>query len=220
MVCSASPRTNRPMTSGLITTLLIDDHELLRDGLRGLIDDQPDITVVGELSDGTGALDLVRQLKPNVLVLDLQMPGMDGLEVTRQIVPEVPGTKVLILSTFHASGQAIRAFEAGASGYVLKTSIRRELLEGIRTVAAGRRFVCAEIAKEVAAQVFDERLTEREVQLLTLMAEGNQNKQIAWTLSLSENTIKGMLKTLFQKLGAKDRTHAVVIASRMGWIRL
>jgi DNA-binding NarL/FixJ family response regulator len=215
MVCSAGPRTNGP-----ITTLLVDDHELLRDGLRRLIEDQPDITVLGECSDGTGALELVKATKPNVLVLDLQMPGMDGFEVARQVVPAVPATKVLVLSTFHTSGQAIRAFEAGASGYVLKTSIRRELLDGIRAVAAGRRFVCAEIAKEVAAQVFDERLTEREVQLLTLMAEGNQNKQIAWSLSLSENTIKGMLKTLFQKLGAKDRTHAVVIASRMGWIRL
>lgn len=149
-----------------------------------------------------------------------------GPEQIRQISwcglpsPVAPATKILILSTFHASGQAIRAFEAGAHGYVLKTSIRRELLEGIRTVAGGRRFVCTEIAKEVAVQVFDERLTEREVQLLNLMAEGNQNKQIAWSLSLSENTIKGMLKTLFLKLGAKDRTHAVVLASRMGWIRL
>ena len=207
-------------TSGQITTLLVDDHELLRDGLRGLIDNQPDITVVGEVGDGVAALELVRKFKPSVLVLDLQMPRMDGLEVTRQIAPELPSTKILILSTFHTSGQAIRAFEAGASGYVLKTSIRRELLEGIRAVAGGRRFVCAEIAKEVAAQVFDERLTEREVQLLTLMAEGNQNKQIAWSLSLSENTIKGLLKTLFQKLGARDRTHAVVLATRMGWIRL
>ena len=207
-------------TSGQITTLLVDDHELLRDGLRGLIDNQPDITVVGEVGDGVAALELVRKFKPSVLVLDLQMPRMDGLEVTRQIAPELPSTKILILSTFHTSGQAIRAFEAGASGYVLKTSIRRELLEGIRAVAGGRRFVCAEIAKEVAAQVFDERLTEREVQLLTLMAEGNQNKQIAWSLSLSENTIKGLLKTLFQKQGARDRTHAVVLATRMGWIRL
>jgi len=209
-----------PRTSGPIRTLIVDDHELLRDGLRGLIEDQPDITVLGEAGDGISALHLIRDLRPDVVVLDLQMPGLDGLEVTKSIVPASPTTKVLILSTFHTSGQAIRAFEAGASGYVLKTSIRRELLEGIRTVASGRRFVCAEIAKEVAVQVFDERLTDREVQLLVLMAEGNQNKQIAWSLSLSENTIKGMLKTLFQKLGAKDRTHAVVIASRMGWIRL
>jgi len=209
-----------PRTSGPIRTLIVDDHELLRDGLRGLIEDQPDITVLGEAGDGISALHLIRDLRPDVVVLDLQMPGLDGLEVTKSIVPASPTTKVLILSTFHTSGQAIRAFEAGASGYVLKTSIRRELLEGIRTVASGRRFVCAEIAKEVAVQVFDERLTDREVQLLVLMAEGNQNKQIAWSLSLSENTIKGMLKTLFQKLGAKDRTHAVVLASRMGWIRL
>lgn len=207
-------------TCGPITTLIVDDHELLRDGLRGLIEDQPDITVLGEAADGTAVFDLVMELRPDVVVLDLQMPGQDGLDVTRQIVPAAPATRVLVLSTFHTSGQAIRAFEAGASGYVLKTSIRRELLEGIRTVASGRRFVCAEIAKEVAVQVFDERLTDREVQLLTLMAEGNQNKQIAWSLSLSENTIKGMLKTLFQKLGARDRTHAVVLASRMGWIRL
>ncbi len=215
MVCPTGPRT-----SGPIRTLIVDDHELLRDGLRGLIGDQPDITVLGEAADGIGALELVVKLRPDVVVLDLQMPGQDGIEVARQIVPAVPTARILVLSTFHTSGQAIRAFEAGASGYVLKTSIRRELLEGIRTVASGRRFVCAEIAKEVAVQVFDERLTEREVQLLTLMAEGNQNKQIAWSLSLSENTIKGMLKTLFQKLGAKDRTHAVVLASRMGWIRL
>lgn len=215
MVCPTGSRNSEP-----ITAVIVDDHELLRDGLRGLIEDQPDIKVLGEASDGLHALDLVRTLKPRVLVLDLQMPGLDGLEVTKQVIPAAPGTKVLVLSTFHTSGQAIRAFEAGASGYVLKTSIRRELLDGIRTVASGRRFVCAEIAKEVAAQVFDERLTEREVQLLTLVAEGNQNKQIAWSLSLSENTIKGMLKTLFQKLGAKDRTHAVVLASRMGWIRL
>lgn len=215
MVYPESALTNAP-----ITTMLVDDHELLRDGLRGLIDDQPDITVVGEVGDGLAALELVRKCRPSVVVLDLQMPRMDGLEVTRQLAPEMPSTKILVLSTFHTSGQAIRAFEAGASGYVLKTSIRRELLEGIRTVARGRRFVCTEIAKEVAAQVFDERLTEREVQLLTLMAEGNQNKQIAWSLSLSENTIKGLLKTLFQKLGARDRTHAVVLATRMGWIRL
>lgn len=215
MVYPTGSRTGEP-----ITTLIVDDHELLRDGLRGLIEDQPDITVLGEASDGVGVLDLVMKLRPDVVVLDLQMPGQDGLDVARQIVPAVPTTRILVLSTFHTSGQAIRAFEAGASGYVLKTSIRRELLEGIRTVASGRRFVCAEIAKEVAVQVFDERLTDREVQLLTLMAEGNQNKQIAWSLSLSENTIKGMLKTLFQKLGARDRTHAVVLASRMGWIRL
>lgn len=215
MVCPTGSRTGGP-----ITTLIVDDHELLRDGLRGLIEDQPDMTVLGELGDGTHALERVKELRPDVLVLDLQMPGLDGIEVTRQVAPAVPTTKILILSTFHTSGQAIRAFEAGATGYVLKTSIRRELLEGIRTVASGRRFVCAEIAKEVAVQLFDERLTEREVQLLNLVAEGNQNKQIAWSLSLSENTIKGMLKTLFQKLGAKDRTHAVVLASRMGWIRL
>ena len=215
MVYPESPRTGGP-----ITTLLVDDHELLRDGLRRLIEDQPDITVVGELDDGQGALELVRRCKPRVVVLDLQMPCMDGLEVARQIAPEVPSTKILVLSTFHNSGQAIRAFEAGASGYVLKTSIRRELLEGIRTVARGKRFVCAEIAKEVAAQLFEERLTEREIQLHNLIAEGNQNKQIAWSLDLSENTIKGLLKTLFQKLGARDRTHAVVLASRLGWIRL
>lgn len=212
------PEGARPSTP--ITTLLVDDHELLRDGLRGLIEDQPDITVVGELGDGAGALELVRKFRPSVVVLDLQMPGMDGLEVARQIASEVPSSKILVLSTFHTSGQAIRAFEAGASGYVLKTSIRRELLDGIRTVARGKRFVCAEIAKEVAAQLFDERLTEREIQLLNLIAEGNQNKQIAWSLDLSENTIKGLLKTLFQKLGARDRTHAVVLASRLGWIRL
>lgn len=212
------------MTAGAaerpISILLVDDHPMLREGVAAVIQLQPDMVLVGEAEDGRAAVDSFLRLQPDVTLMDLQMPGMGGVEAIQAIRAESPGARILVLTTYAGDVQALRAMKAGAAGYLLKSSLRKELIETIRTIHAGRRHVSAEIASEIAVHAVDERLSDREIAILSLVANGHANKQIAWKLSISEETVKAHLKSIFAKLDVADRTHAVTVAARRGFIEL
>ena len=203
-----------------ISILLVDDHPMLREGVAAVIQLQPDMVLVGEAEDGRAAVDSFLRLQPDVTLMDLQMPGMGGVEAIQAIRAESPGARILVLTTYAGDVQALRAMKAGAAGYLLKSSLRKELIETIRTIHAGRRHVSAEIASEIAVHAVDERLSDREIAILSLVANGHANKQIAWKLSISEETVKAHLKSIFAKLDVADRTHAVTVAARRGFIEL
>jgi DNA-binding NarL/FixJ family response regulator len=152
--------------------------------------------------------------------MDLQMPGMTGVQAIEAIRSEAPNAKIVVLTTYDGDAQALRALRAGAAGYLLKSSLRKELIETIRDVHAGRKHVSAAMAQQIALHAVDDRLSEREMAILRLVADGNQNKQIAWKLSISEETVKAHLKSIFGKLDVSDRTHAVTVAVRRGIIDL
>lgn len=201
-----------------IRVLVVDDHPMLREGIVAVIDRQPDMTVVGEASDGAEAIARFAELSPDVTLMDLQMPGSSGFVAIEGIRTRAPRAPILVLTTYPGDSQALRALKAGANGYLLKSCIRRELIDAIRAVHAGRRPISAEIAQEIAAHALDERLTDREVAILKLVAEGHPNKQVAWRLQVSTDTVKAHLKNIFAKLDVSDRTQAVIIAARRGYI--
>lgn len=201
-----------------IRVLVVDDHPMLREGIVAVIDRQPDMTVVGEASDGAEAIARFAELSPDVTLMDLQMPGSSGFVAIEGIRARAPRAPILVLTTYPGDSQALRALKAGANGYLLKSCIRRELIDAIRAVHAGRRPISAEIAQEIAAHALDERLTDREVAILKLVAEGHPNKQVAWRLQVSTDTVKAHLKNIFAKLDVSDRTQAVIIAARRGYI--
>ncbi|MEP9359601.1 response regulator transcription factor [Sphingomonas sp. KR3-1] len=201
-----------------IRVLIVDDHPMVRDGITGLLVRQPDMEAIGEASDGAEAVTRFRELAPDVVLMDMQMEGTGGIEAIQEIRALSRDARILVLTTYAGDANAIRAIRAGASGYLLKNCIRSELLDAIRAVHAGRRVVCSDIAHALAQHALDEPLTEREIAILKLVAEGHPNKQVAWRLSLSVDTIKAQLKTIFEKLGVHDRTHAVTVASRRGYI--
>ncbi|MBO9707493.1 MAG: response regulator transcription factor [Caulobacter sp.] len=203
-----------------IGVLVVDDHPMLREGVVGAIQRQPDMIVVGEAGDGAEAIMLAKSLRPDVTLMDIQMPGTDGVEAIKAIRHQTPDARILVLTTYPGDVQASRAIRAGASGYVLKSSMRKDLLHMIREAHAGRPAVCAEVASEIARWSHDERLSERETEILSLVAVGHSNKQIAWRLAISIDTVKVHLKSIFAKLGAVDRTHAVTIAARRGSIAI
>lgn len=203
-----------------IRVLVVDDHTLLRDGLTTFIGQQDDMVVVGEAGDGREAVDLHRRLKPDVTLLDLQMPIMGGLEALDAIRSEVPDARVLVLTTFEGDVQALRALKLGALGYLLKSGLHAELGQAIRAVYLGRRHIHPEIAKAVAVAAAGERVSEREAQVLRLAADGNSNKQIAFTLGIGEETVKTHMRNVLEKLGARDRSHAITIALRRGIIEI
>lgn len=203
-----------------IRILLVDDHPILRDGIAAILDVQSDMVVVGEAADGTGAVASWRNLRPDVTLMDLQMPGGDGVTAIRAIRAEHSAARILVLTTYGGDAQALDAIKAGASGYLLKSAVRKELLDTIRAIHAGRRHVPPEIAQEIAFHAGDDPLSEREIEVLRLVAEGKANKEIAWQLSLSEDTVKAHLRSIFAKLDVADRTHAVTAALRRGIIRL
>ncbi|RYY42273.1 MAG: response regulator transcription factor [Sphingomonadales bacterium] len=207
------------MTEAAIRVLVVDDHPMLREGIVAVIERQPDMTVVGEASDGAEAVARFAELTPDVTLMDLQMPGSSGFEAIEGIRAR-SRAPILVLTTYPGDSQALRALKAGANGYLLKSCIRRELIDAIRAVHAGRRPISAEIAQEIAAHALDERLTEREVAILRLVAEGHPNKQVAWRLQVSTDTVKAHLKNIFAKLDVSDRTQAVIIAARRGYIDL
>ncbi|SNS31713.1 two component transcriptional regulator, LuxR family [Sphingomonas laterariae] len=209
-----------PTSIAPIRLMTVDDHPLLRDGLAALIRPQPDIELIAEAADGKEALDHFRRFRPDVTLMDLQMPDGGGHEAIRAIRAEFATARIIVLTTYADEAKAVRALKAGAVGYLLKNAVRRELLDTIRAVHAGQRRIPPEIACKIAAHIGDEELSEREISVLQLAAGGNANKQIAWQLSISEDTVKAHMKSIFAKLEASDRTHAVAIAARRGFIEI
>ena len=201
-----------------IRILTVDDHPLMRAGVAALLGSEPDIAIVAEASDGREAIEQFRVHRPDITLMDLQMPGMRGIETIAAIRTEFPDARIVVLTTYSGDVQALRAIRAGASGYLLKSMLRKELLETIRAVHAGQRRIPPEIANEIVGRVSSDALTGREIQVLHGIAAGNANKVIAGQLGISEETVKGHVKNILAKLGANDRTHAVTIAIKRGII--
>jgi DNA-binding NarL/FixJ family response regulator len=200
--------------------LVVDDHPVLREGVASMLEDRSDMVVVGEARDGAEAVARFRALRPDVTLMDLQMPVMGGVEAIVAIRTEFPDARILVLTTYAGDVQAVRALKAGATGYLLKSSLRTELLDAVHNVHRGRRHVHGDVAAEIALHVVDDNLSEREAAVLRLVAIGKANKEIAHALSLSEETVKAHLKNIFAKLDVTDRTHAVTVAARRGIIEL
>lgn len=203
-----------------ISVMVVDDHLLLREGVRAVIGTQNDICIVGEAGGGAEAIERYGLLRPDVVLMDLQMPDMSGLDAIIAIRRLDPRACIIVLTTYTGDGRAIKALRAGAMGYLLKASLRKELLDAIRSVHNGGKHLDAQVATAIAMHVLDDDLSDREVAVLTLAAGGNSNKQIAARLDLSEETVKGHMKMAFAKLGAADRTHAVTIAAKRGLIEI
>lgn len=201
-----------------IRVLIVDDHPMVRDGIAGLLERQDDMSAVGEAADGAEAIAKFKELTPDITLMDVQMNGMDGIGAIEAIRSAAPQARILVLTTFPGDAQVMRALRAGAAGYLLKNGVRKELVDAIRSVHAGRRVLSADSAHELALHALDEPLIERELTILRLVAEGQSNKQIGTELHLSPDTVKAYLKAIFAKLGVSDRTHAVTIASRRGYI--
>jgi DNA-binding NarL/FixJ family response regulator len=211
-VLSPQPRPIRVMT--------VDDHPALRDGIAMIIEHEPGMTLIAEVSNGAEAVSSYGDMRPDVTLMDLQMPVMDGLEAIGRIRAIDPTARIIVLTTYDGDFQAVQALKAGAASYLLKSTLRRELLDAIRTVHSGRRYLPAAIAQQIAIHSGDEALTQRELGVLRLVAQGKANKVIAWELSVSEDTVKSHLKNIFAKLDVSDRTHAVTAALRRGAIQL
>ena len=204
----------------LIRVLAVDDHPVLRQGIAGLIAGQLDMRLVGEASNGREAIQQFRALRPDVTLMDLQMPEMDGIDAISAIRGEFPEARIIVLTTYAGDVQALRALRAGARGYLLKTLLHKELLDTIRAVHAGKKTLSPEISYQLAEHATDEALSPAEISVLRLIAAGNGNKQIAHQLSVTEETVKGRVKSILSKLSANDRTHAVLIGLKRGIIEL
>jgi DNA-binding NarL/FixJ family response regulator len=204
--------------NGPITVLAVDDHPLVREGIGAVLANERDITLVAEAANGREAIECFRTHHPEVTLMDLQMPQMSGLDAMIKIREEFPAARIIVLTTYHGDIQALRAIRAGAAGYLLKSMVRRELADTIRLVHAGKRYIPAEIAAELAAHVADDALSPREIEVLRLVAMGNSNKQIAGQLMIVEETVKAHISNILSKLGANDRTHAVTIATTRGFL--
>lgn len=201
-----------------IKILSVDDHPLLREGLASVIQGEPDMELVGEATNGEEAVQSFRSCRPDVTLMDIQMPGINGVEAISAIRNEFPHARFIVLTTYQGDVQALRAIKAGASGYLLKNMLRKDLLHAIREVHSGKRFIPLEIADNVVAHLGDDGLSEREIAVLKSVAAGKPNKLIADEFAVSESTIKGHMKNIMSKLGANDRTHAVMIALKRGFI--
>jgi DNA-binding NarL/FixJ family response regulator len=203
-----------------IRILLVDDHPVLRQGIQALAADESDIQFVAEASTGREAIEAFRRHRPDISLMDLQMPDMNGIDAMIAIRNEFPDARFIILTTYSGDVQISRALKAGARAYLLKSSLRKELLDTIRAVHAGHKRIPADLASEVADHIADDLLTAREIEVLKLIASGNANKLVADQLSITEETVKGHVKNILSKLGANDRTHAVTIGLKRGIIEL
>jgi DNA-binding NarL/FixJ family response regulator len=204
----------------VIRVLAVDDHPLLREGIAALIATEEDMELIGEASNGREALDLFRDFHPDITLMDLQMPEMNGIDAIGAIRGEFPDARIIVLTTQPGDVQVSRALKAGARAYLLKGMLRKELLDTIRAVHAGQKRLSPEVAAEIAEHATDGTLTPREIEVLRLVAAGNANKEIGARLSLTEVTVKSHVKNVLAKLGANDRTHAVTIALKRGIIDL
>jgi DNA-binding NarL/FixJ family response regulator len=202
----------------LITVLIVDDHPLLREGITAVIDGQADMRVVAQATNGMEAIAHFRTHQPDVTLMDLAMPQVDGVEATIAIRAEWPQARIVMLTTYGGDAKAMRALKAGACGYLLKSLIRTDLLDAIRSVHAGQRRIPREVADDLAEHVGEDTLTERELGVLRHVAAGNSNRRVAGQLGISEETVKAHMKNILGKLGANDRTHAVTIALKRGII--
>jgi DNA-binding NarL/FixJ family response regulator len=203
-----------------IRILTVDDHPLIRVGISTLVAPESDMKMVGEASNGREGIAKFRECLPDVTLMDLQMPDMNGIDVTIAIRDEFPEARIIVLTTYTGDVQVFRALKAGAQAYVTKNLVHKELLQTIRAVHAGRKTLSPEVAAQVAAYVGDEALTSREIDVLRMIAAGSANKEIAAQLSISEETVKSRVKNILLKLGANDRTHAVTIGLKRGIIEL
>jgi len=201
-----------------IRVLAVDDHPLLREGITAVMQGEEDMELVAAATNGLQSIELFRLHRPDVTLMDLQMPGMNGIEAINEIRREFSNARFIVLTTYQGDIQVLRALKAGATGYLLKNMLRRDLLDAIRAVYGGRRYIPNEIAAELAEHVIDESLSDREVAVLRKVASGTSNKIIAAQLEVTEATVKGHLKSILSKLGANDRTHAVTIAMKRGFL--
>jgi DNA-binding NarL/FixJ family response regulator len=203
----------------LIRILTVDDHPLLRKGIAALVNLEDDMKLVAEASNGEEAIEKFRVYRPDVTLMDIQLPGLNGIEAIGQIQKEFPNARIIVLTTYSGDVQVVRAIKAGARGYLLKRQVHRELLETIRAVHAGQRRIPQEIAVELVDRSRDD-LTPREIDVLRLIASGNANKEIADRLSIGEASVKSYVANILSKLDAKDRAHAVTIGLKRGVIEL
>jgi DNA-binding NarL/FixJ family response regulator len=201
-----------------IRILSVDDHPLIRQGVAGLVATQADMNLIAEAANGREAIQQFHRHRPDITLMDLQMPEMNGLEAIIAIRGEFPEARIIVLTTYAGDVQALRALKAGARAYLLKDSLHKELLATIRAVQAGKKSMSPEISFQLAEHTTDDALTPAEVRVLRLIAEGNSNKEIAAQLSTSEDTVKGQVRNILSKLGAKDRTHAAMIGLKRGII--
>jgi len=198
----------------------VDDHPILRKGIAALVNAEPDLKLIAEAANGKEAIQAFRSQRPDITLMDIQMPGLDGVQTIEAIRAEFPEARIIVLTTYTGDTQVVRALKAGARAYVLKGHVLDELLDTIRAVHAGKKRIPPDVAAELADHATDDALTEREIDVLKLIAAGNGNKQIADELSISEATVKSRVTNILSKLGANDRSHAVTIGLKRGIIHL